>query len=123
MAVRRRASRAAPAAARRNPPETEFILIFLGGLFVVAGSVIGPLGDLGFGSNLLSSFFEPFGIIVGLLMVVCAILIYESDGPMIKTWGIAALIFSLLSIVDGGGLLTGFILGMVGSIFALRRKM
>lgn len=106
----------------RAPPETEFILIFLGGLFVVADSIISPLGNIGFGSSLLSSFFEPFGIIVGLLMVVCAILIYESEGKMLKTWGIAALVFSLLSLVAGGGLLTGFILGVLGSIFTLRRK-
>jgi hypothetical protein len=104
----------------RNPPDTEFILIFLGGLFVVADSVIGPA--LGFGSSILSQFFEPFGLIVGLLMIVCAILIYQSEGRMIKMWGVAALIFSLLSLVAGGGLLTGFVLGLLGSIFVLRRK-
>ncbi len=105
----------------RKPPETEFVLIFLGGLFVVAGSIIGSLPGF-LNSGLLSQFFEPFGIIVGLLMVVCAILIYESEGRMVKTWGIAALIFSLLSLVAGGGLLTGFILGLLGSIFTLRRR-
>jgi len=106
----------------RNPPETEFVLIFLGGLFVVADSILGPFSNLGFGSSLLSQFFEPFGLIVGLLMVVCAILIFESEGKMVKTWAVAALIFSLLSLVAGGGLLTGCILGLLGSIFALRRK-
>jgi len=105
----------------RNPPETSFVLIFLGGLFVVADSVIGSLPGF-LNSGLLSQFFEPFGIIVGLLMVMTSILIYESEGKMIKTWGIAAFIFSLLSLVAGGGLLTGCVLGLLGSIFALRRK-
>ncbi len=104
-------------------PETEFILIFLGGLFVISDSVIGPLTNLGFGNvNLLSQYFEYFGIMVGLLMIICAMLLYNTEGQSRKMWATAALIFSLLSLLAGGGFLTGFLLGLIGSIFVLRRK-
>jgi|HubBroStandDraft_4_1064222.scaffolds.fasta_scaffold318060_2 hypothetical protein len=104
-------------------PDTEFVLIFLGGLFVMSDSIIGPITNLGFGGiNALSQYFEFFGIIIGLLMVVSAMLIYNTDGVARRAFATGALIFSILSLLAGGGFLTGFILGVIGSIFVLRHK-
>ena len=112
-----------PMKKKQAPLDTEFILLFLAGVFVVSDSVIGPISNLGFGSvQLLSSFFEYFGIFIGLLLIVAAIIIYNTEGRSRRMWGTAALIFSLLSLLAGGGFLAGFILGLIGSIFVLRHK-
>ena len=107
----------------RSLPDTEFVLIFLGGLFVVSDSIVGPVTNLGFGAvNPLSQYFEFFGILIGLLMVICAMLIYNTEARSRRMWATGSLIFSILSLLAGGGFLTGFILGMIGSIFVLRHK-
>ncbi len=106
----------------KNLPETEFILIFLAGIFVVSDSIIGPITNLGFGASLLAQYFEYFGIIIGLLLIICAIMIMSTERRGRRMWATAALIFGILSLLAGGGFLAGFILAMIGSIFLLRRK-
>jgi hypothetical protein len=102
-------------------PETEFILIFLAGIFVIGGSIIGPVTNLNFGGiAMLSQYFEYFGIVVGVLLIMSAIVISMAGIRGRKAWGMAALIFSFLSLPAGGGMLAGFILGLIGSIFTLR---
>ena len=107
----------------RPPLDTEFVLIFLGGLFVISDSIIGPVTNLGFGGvQLLSQYFEFFGILIGLLMIICAMMIYNVEPKPRRMWATGALIFSILSLLAGGGFLTGFVLGMIGSIFTLGKK-
>jgi len=39
-----------------------------------------------------------------------------------KAWGIIIVVFSLPSVVTGGGFIIGFILGIIGGASALSRK-
>jgi hypothetical protein len=38
-----------------------------------------------------------------------------------KAWGILIMVFSILSVITGGGFIIGFILGIIGGIKAVRR--
>ncbi len=104
------------------PPETEFVLIFLGGVLVMADSIIAPVTNLGFGASVLAQYFEFVGIFIGLLMIICAMLIYTTEANTRRTFATGTLIFSVLSLLTGGGFLGGFIIGTVGSVFLLRSK-
>jgi hypothetical protein len=112
-----------PAKKMKNPPETEFVLIFFGGLLIVADSILGPITNLGFGAaGLLAQYFEFFGILIGLLIVVCAIMIYSTEGRTRRMFATGALIFGIMSLLAGGGFLSGFFLAMIGSLFILIKK-
>lgn len=112
-----------PAKKMKNPPETEFILIFLGGLFIVCDSILGPITNLGFGAaGLLAHYFEFFGIMIGLLVVVCAIMLFSTEGRTRRMFATGAMIFGIMSLLAGGGFLAGFILTLVGSLFVLTKK-
>ena len=126
-------------------PTAAFILSLLGGIFVliggfvviVIGSLLESLGGLG-GSTLpgglgnLTSITGGFsgigfpiaslgvlGVLLGSGMIVLAILIHLSPGRH-QLWGALVLVFSLVSWVGAlGGLLVGFLLGLIGGVLAI----
>jgi uncharacterized membrane protein len=61
------------------------------------------------------------GVICGILVLLGAILLHSKPVHK-KAWGIMILVFSIPSVVTGGGFLIGFILGILGGALALRRK-
>ena len=61
------------------------------------------------------------GIIFGILVLLGAIMVHRN--PTKKTgWGVIILVFSILSIVIGGGFIIGLILGIIGGALALAWK-
>ncbi len=61
------------------------------------------------------------GVVFGILVLVGALMVYHN--PSSKTgWGVIILVFSILSIVIGGGFVIGFILGIIGGALALAWK-
>jgi len=60
------------------------------------------------------------GTIFAILVIIGAILIYMPGKEVIG--GILVLIFSILSIVIGGGFLIGLILGIIGGALGLAKK-
>ncbi len=61
------------------------------------------------------------GIVFGIIVLLSAVMLYRN--PMSKTtWGVLILIFSILSIVVGGGFLIGMILGIIGGALGLAWK-
>ena len=71
------------------------------------------------------------GIVLGLaaLDLICAIVVIYASTMVntglqskIKLGGILVLVFSIISIIGGGGFILGFILGLVGGILALTWK-
>jgi hypothetical protein len=61
------------------------------------------------------------GLSVGLVVVLAAVMLRRSPTHR-KAWGAVAILFSLPSVVSGGGFIVGFILGIIGGAFALSRK-
>lgn len=58
------------------------------------------------------------GLILGLVVFIAAIKLSQNPEEHI-TWGVIILIFSLLSIVIGGGFVIGMILGFIGGLLAI----
>lgn len=61
------------------------------------------------------------GLIFGVLVLLAAILLHIKPGNK-KVWGIIIVIFSVPSVVTGGGFIIGFILGIIGGSLSLSRK-
>jgi hypothetical protein len=61
------------------------------------------------------------GVVFGVLVLLGAFMLHRN--PSAKTaWGVIILLFSILSIVIGGGFIIGFILGIIGGALALAWK-
>ncbi len=61
------------------------------------------------------------GLIFGALVVLGAILLnYNPEHA--KAWGILVIVFSIASVITGGGFVIGLILGIIGGASALRWK-
>jgi MFS family permease len=113
-------------------PTAAFVLSLIGGIFILLfgiifgilpflfGAVIAAIPGLGgFGGIIIV--LGLLGIIYGILVIIGAALIYTGDKGKVKIGGILVLLFSILSIFSPafGGIIIGFILGLVGGILAL----
>jgi hypothetical protein len=76
----------------------------------MAGLVSGAVGFVGL-----------FGLVSGIVVLVSALML-QADPSRRKTWGVLALVFSVLSFLGLGGFVAGAILGIVGGIKALTWK-
>jgi len=61
------------------------------------------------------------GLILGFVVLIGAIMLHFKPSKK-KVWGIIIVVFSLPSVVTGGGFIIGFILGIIGGALALSRK-
>jgi hypothetical protein len=115
--------------------KTAMILTLVGGIFYViggllAGLVVGGLTAFTGGltgnpqalqeaSNHFATIFGT-GLITGIIIIIGSVMINSNSSKLRKVGGIIAIIMALLGIVNTlGGLLIGFILTMVGSIYGI----
>ncbi len=105
---------------RESRPDAAIVLSIVAGVLILINGLLVAIG----GAFLLV-FFIPIGIplvilglVFGLAVLLGAIKLSQSPGDHI-TWGAIILVFSLLSIVIGGGFVVGMILGLIGGILAL----
>ncbi len=104
------------------------ILILVNALLMVSlAGVIGTfaawLPEAEEAAGAISSFFMAWaaaGVIFAILAVIGAVLIYMPGREIIG--GILVLIFSILSIIIGGGFFVGMILGIVGGALGIAKK-
>ena len=61
------------------------------------------------------------GIISGFLVLLGAIMLHIKHAHT-RVWGIIIMVFSIPSVITGGGFIIGFILGIIGGALALSRK-
>ncbi len=61
------------------------------------------------------------GLVCGVLVLFGAIMI-RTKPENTKAWGMLTIVFSLPSVVTGGGFIVGFILGIIGGVKAARMK-
>jgi hypothetical protein len=95
------------------------IFILINGILIMAASATPAIGITKI------NFVALFGIgelIFGLIVMFGAIMINSDDPSKVRTGGIIVLIFSIISIIAGGGFLIGLILGLIGGILALTWK-
>ena len=110
-----------------------FILSLIAGILIISNSstlgiattwfpeIIPTLpGSVGNDSAILYQ-LTYIGLIVGFMVLLGAIMLYFK--PMKKkTWGIIIMVFSIPSVITGGGFIIGFILGIIGGASAISRK-
>lgn len=61
------------------------------------------------------------GLILGVLVLLGAIMLHFKPVKK-RVWGIIIIIFSIPSVITGGGFIIGFILGIIGGALAISRK-
>jgi len=61
------------------------------------------------------------GLTCGVLVLLGALLL-RINSVHKKTWGVIIIVFSIPSVVTGGGFIIGFILGIIGGALALSKK-
>ena len=113
-----------------NKPTAAFVLGLIGGILVllVAAYVLYVISVVtsiasGYGIS-VGGFFGAvtwyfyLGLVMGLLMIVSAVMLYAKPQQHV-IWGVLLLVFSLVSIISGGGFVIGLILGLVGGILGI----
>jgi hypothetical protein len=61
------------------------------------------------------------GLVFGALVLIGALLL-KRNPEHIKAWGILVIVFSIGSVITGGGFIIGFILGIIGGVFRPFRR-
>jgi hypothetical protein len=106
---------------RESYPTAAFALSLIAGIFVLLGGVIvAAIGAVftffAFG---VGAIIGIFGLIWGIIIIVGANNLRAHPEQHV-TWGVIILVFSLISWVGAvGGLLIGFLLGLIGGILAI----
>jgi hypothetical protein len=62
-----------------------------------------------------------FGLIFGVIVLLGALLM-RSKPVNKKAWGIVIIVFSIPSVIMGGGFIIGFVLGIIGGVKAVKSK-
>lgn len=119
-----------------------FVLSLIGGLVIIAGSLImvlfwnsgfpyrmyygmgpGMMGGYWFGSSsgwMLGLFI--IALISGVIVLIGAIMLNARPQERV-TWGIVVIVFAIISLVGMGGYIIGALLGIAGGAIALSYRM
>ncbi len=114
-------------------PSAAFVLSLIGAILVLATSlIVVALGGIAirlipdrmYIGNLsaMIMLFGVIGLVFGVLMLVGALMINSGTPNKVKTGSIIVIVSSVLSLLVGGGLIIGFVLGLVGGILGLTWK-
>lgn len=110
-------------------PTAGFVLGLIGGIFILlnalavialASLMAGLAGIPGMpaGATDIVTIYAAIGLIFALLVLVGSVLLYMRPQQHV-IWGVVVLLFSLFSIIIGGGFIIGLILGLVGGILGV----
>ena len=114
-------------------PNKAFILSLIAGILIIINTtllgvattwfpeIIPTLpGSSGNDTTLLYQ-LTAIGLVLGVLVLIGAAMLQIKPAKK-KAWGMMILVFSIPSIITGGGLIIGFILGIIGGVKAIRRS-
>jgi len=118
---------------QKEKPNKAFILSLIAGILIICNTtllgvattwfpeIIPTLpGSSGNDTTILYQ-LTAIGLILGVMVLLGALMLHFKPVKK-KIWGIIIVIFSIPSVITGGGLIIGFILGIIGGAFALSRK-
>ena len=60
------------------------------------------------------------GLMCGVIVLFGSLMLYRKPAYK-KVWGILIIVFSIPSVITGGGFIIGFILGIIGGVLELRK--
>lgn len=106
-----------------NKPTAAFAISLVAGIFIlINGLVYAAIGSIiGVLFPAIGVAIAAVGLVFGIIVLIAAIMMY-SKPRQAKAWGAIVLVFSLLSIIIGGGFIIGMILGIVGGALGLAWK-
>ncbi len=98
------------------------VLILINAIMVFAmmSFIFGMAGSIMPGLGLAVELMGAMGLIFSIIVIVGAIMIYSPGREV--AGGILVLIFSILSIIIGGGFFIGLILGIIGGALGIAKK-
>ena len=118
---------------QREVPKQAFTLSLIAGILIVCNAVaVGVAGAYfpwifptlpGSDNNATVPFLSiaAIGLICGAMVLLGAIMLRVKPQNK-KAWGLIVIVFSLPSVITGGGFVIGFILGIIGGAKAFRWK-
>lgn len=99
------------------------LLVLLSGVLAIAGLPTGvSFTDGHLMIQLLQGISIYHGIIEtlsGIILIAAAFYIRYKNATMVQNWLIAGLVFSIISLMGGGGFFIGFVLALMGSTFGI----
>jgi len=104
-----------------DKPTAAFVLSLIGGIFVLlAGFIVGVIGAIAtFFVAGIGGIFGLLGMLWGIMMIIGAVMLYRSPDQH-TGWGIVILVASILSwFGSAGGLVIGFLMGLIGGILGI----
>jgi hypothetical protein len=121
------------ASALSEKPTKAFTLSLMAGILILSNAValgvvgrwfIGIMptlpGSSGNDATLLIG-LATVGLLFGFIVLLGALMLYYKPTNK-KAWGIIVIVFSIPSVIMGGGFIIGFILGIIGGKLALSGK-
>lgn len=118
---------------RSEKPTRPFILSLIAGILILSNSallgaavtwfpwVIPTLPGSAGNTTIPFASLTAFGLVCGALVLVGAIMLHIKPENK-KAWCIVIVVFSIPSVVTGGGFVIGFLLGIIGGALALSQK-
>ena len=118
---------------QREMPKQAYTLSLIAGILIVCNAVaVGIAGAYfpwifptlpGSDNNATVHFLSiaTIGLICGALVLLGAIMLHMNHQNK-KAWGLIVTVFSIPSVITGGGFIIGFILGIIGGAKAFRWK-
>ena len=118
---------------QNEKPTKAFILSLIAGILIISNSallgaaatwfpwIIPALPGSSANDTTVLIRLAAVGLIFGVLVLLGAIMLHIKPVDK-KVWGIIIVVFSIPSVVTGGGFIIGFILGIIGGALALSRK-
>ncbi len=113
-------------------PTKPFLLSLIAGIFIICNStllgvatrwfpeIIPTIPGLENDPTVLYR-LTAIGLMLGILVLLGALLLRIKPANK-KAWGILIIVFSIPSVITGGGFIIGFILGIIGGALTLTQK-
>lgn len=113
-----------------DKPTAAFVLSLIGGVLIVIcglgyavlGAICGSLASMapgGGGAGATIFIYMALGLISGVIVIAGAMMINKAEPDKVKKGSILVVVFSIVSLVSGGGFYIGTILGIIGGVLGL----
>ena len=113
-----------------DKPTAAFVLSLIGGVLIVIcglgyavlGAICGSLASMapgGGGAGAAIFIYMALGLISGVTVIAGAVMINKAEPDKVKKGSILVVVFSIVSLVSGGGFYIGTILGIIGGVLGL----
>ncbi|MEM2214636.1 MAG: hypothetical protein QXQ20_08155 [Candidatus Nezhaarchaeales archaeon] len=115
-------------------PTAAFVLSLVGGIIILINGIIVLVGagiaasiatmvpGMGPAISGLVIAFASFILVMGILVIVGAVMINSGAPNKVRVGSILVIVFSVISLLGGGGFIVGFVLALVGGILGLTWK-